>query len=199
MGNDGNYYTFVACNVVLLGLIGLIQMGYGAATFAFSKNYGFGSWYVGMLCIFLAASSLGFRYEIGRNCYTVFAAVCATVAFIGWIVDLNGSSMLKSLDICGNDQGYAGDQTLIALLISNCDLIQRSGSDTCYCMAAEEDYRCRLFVEQDGFSADDCSPVLSDYGRLAGISGGMAFLMFFLSAVFSCAGCGAYSYYYSQC
>lgn len=198
MANERNYIIFVISNFVSLLVVGLIQIVFAANTYAFSKNVDVGAFYVGTFCIILCFTSLGFQVEQGRVLYLMGTGLCIIASLVGSIIDLRAADALYSLVVCGNTEGVVwGDPDHFDDMGTFCHIDERTASDTCYCVSITEAntddesdiYKCKRFIQQDGFTAGDCSPVLDEYATLASTSGSLCFLLMIVCVVFSCVGC----------
>lgn len=200
MANERSYFTFMAFNIVCLLIVGTIQIAYASITYSFSENYDFGSFYVGAFAAILAGLSISVRIKSGRIFYVILSIICIILALVGFIVDLSAATFLYDLAVCGNAAGkYFGDDDYNDALNLVCNMPKRTDTDTCYCTTYSNDediendphLRCYRFVEQDGFDAGNCDPVLYDYPYYASVSGWLCVLLFFLLIVFSAVGCSS--------
>jgi len=179
---------FVLCNLPLL-VLGIVQLIYAAEASGFvdsTSDFKPGSYFVGItsLIVFLFTVLMPhYGSKTTTFLYVMGLPILALVALIGTLIDGIHFAVAGYIKSCGNQLGDVwGDVTLFDDVQDECFPNGRTNvlNDRCYCVLGAKS-SCYVFREGDGFSSDDCEPLIDDYGHLLKVSYALALTIFFLT------------------
>lgn len=183
-----HFNLFVFCNIPLL-VLGIVQIIYAEEANGFidsNSDFQPGTYAVGIASLIVFVFTLLMPHYGSKTTTFIYISmlpILAIVALVGTLIDGIHYAVAGYIKSCGNELGDLwGDSDFFDDVQEECfpSGISNELNGRCYCVLGAKS-SCYVFREGDGFSADDCEPLIDDYGHLLLVSYSMALTIFFIT------------------